>query len=286
MHSDKHYVFICDYAQNIELPFLGDQQPGDTYYLTPKSVYVFGMVDMAHKYNDIVQSVGEHLHTHVYSEKESDKGSNNVASLIMKTLTNLNVLRDGEAGGKLTIFFDNCVGQNKNNTLLLLVPNLIECGYFKTVEFVFLVVGHTKNACNRLFNSLKSIYRIKNIWHYPQLLEVLDHSHTVTIYPTTSTDFFDWCKHLIQYYTELKGKIKQHHIFHCNSNDVTTNAKGNKVIPYKIKEADIMDAVICDIKTVCKKKRGKELPNTAHPQPLAPITENPYKVVEFYNRWR
>ena len=43
IHSDKHYVFICDYAQNIELPFLGDQQPGDTYYLTPKSVYVFGL---------------------------------------------------------------------------------------------------------------------------------------------------------------------------------------------------------------------------------------------------
>ncbi len=106
MHSDKHYVFICDYAQNIELPFLGDQQPGDTYYLTPKSVYVFGMVDMAHKYNHIVQSVGEHLHTHVYSEKEGDKGSNIVAYLIMKTLTNLDVLRDGEAGGKLTIFFE------------------------------------------------------------------------------------------------------------------------------------------------------------------------------------
>ena len=29
-HSDKHYVFICDYAQSIELSFLGDQQPGLT----------------------------------------------------------------------------------------------------------------------------------------------------------------------------------------------------------------------------------------------------------------
>jgi hypothetical protein len=67
---------------------------------------------------------------------------------------------------------------------------------------------------------------------------------------------------------------------------MSTNAKGNKVIPYKIKEAEIKDAVICDIKTVCKKKRGQELPNTTHPEPLAPITENPYKVVEFYNRWR
>ena len=67
---------------------------------------------------------------------------------------------------------------------------------------------------------------------------------------------------------------------------MTTNAKGNKVIPYKIKEADITDAVVCDIKTVCKIKRGQEHPNTTQPRPLAPITENPYKFVDFYNKWR
>ena len=39
-------------------------------------------------------------------------------------------------------------------------------------------------------------------------------------------------------------------------------------------------------KQSARKKRGQELPNTTHPQPLAPITENPYKVVEFYNKWR
>ena len=35
-HYDKLYVFICDYAQNIELPFLGDQQPGGLTALLPK----------------------------------------------------------------------------------------------------------------------------------------------------------------------------------------------------------------------------------------------------------
>jgi len=72
-HVKKHYVFICDYVQNIELPFLGDQQPGETYYLTPKSVHVFGMVDMAHLYDDVVESTGEHLHTHVYPERRATK---------------------------------------------------------------------------------------------------------------------------------------------------------------------------------------------------------------------
>jgi len=30
-YAKKQYVFICDYAQNIELPFLGERQPGETY---------------------------------------------------------------------------------------------------------------------------------------------------------------------------------------------------------------------------------------------------------------
>ncbi|KAL3786935.1 hypothetical protein HJC23_013270 [Cyclotella cryptica] len=34
-----------------------------------------------------------------------------------------------------------------------------------------------------------------------------------------------------------------------------------------------------------RKKEGNKSP-TQPPQPLAPITENPYKVVEFYNKWR
>ena len=67
-------------------------------------MYVFGMVDMAHLYDDVVESTEEHLHIHVYPEKEGNKGSNNAASLIMKTLKNLNVLREREAGRKLTIF--------------------------------------------------------------------------------------------------------------------------------------------------------------------------------------
>ena len=115
---------------------------------------------------------------------------------------------------------------------------------------------------------LNCIYHIENIWRYHQLLNVLDHSHTITIHPRTSCGFFDWCKHLVKHYTELKGKIEQNHIFHCSADDVSTNAKGNKVIPYKIKEAEIIDAVICDIK--CKKKEGKTPPthlilNLSHP---------------------
>ncbi len=65
------------------------------------------------------------------------KGSNNVASLILKSLNDAKVFRKNEKGGELNIIFDNCSGQNKNNSVLRLIPYLVEVGYFKAVNFVF-----------------------------------------------------------------------------------------------------------------------------------------------------
>ena len=76
-----------------------------------------------------------------------------MASLLMFTLRKLNVIREGDIGGEVNVVFDNCSGQNKNNMVIRLVPYLIELGYFKKVNFIFLVVGHTKNAADRLFKS-------------------------------------------------------------------------------------------------------------------------------------
>jgi hypothetical protein len=155
-HDKRHYTFICDYSQNMSYPHLGAEQAGETYYYTPSSVYCFGMVDCAHSYEGMngVED-GDHMYAHVYEEAMGSKGGNNVASLILKTLGKMGLLIKEKRGGKLTIFFDNCVGQNKNNTVLLLVPMLVEIGYFSEVEFVFLVVGHTKNACDKIFKDLK-----------------------------------------------------------------------------------------------------------------------------------
>jgi hypothetical protein len=55
----------------------------------------------------------------------------------------------------LNIIFDICSGQDKNSTVLKLPALLTAMGYFKEIHFIFLVVGHTKNVADRLFNSLK-----------------------------------------------------------------------------------------------------------------------------------
>jgi hypothetical protein len=129
------------------------EQPGCMYYFCPMSIYNLGVVDHAHVYND--GRVGEHLHCHVYTEGIGKKGANNVALLIMKTLQKLNLLCKDSVGGELNTIFDNCSCQNENNTVLKLPALLMAMGYFKEIHFIFLVVGHTQNVADCLFNLLK-----------------------------------------------------------------------------------------------------------------------------------
>jgi hypothetical protein len=129
-HAARRYTFVVDYGQNMELPVYNNEQPGITYYNSPLSVYNLRIVDHAHRYNN--GWVSEHLHCHVYHEGVGKKGANNVASLIMKTLRELQLLHEDLVGGELNIIFDNCSGQNKNNTVLKLAVWLMAMGYFKS----------------------------------------------------------------------------------------------------------------------------------------------------------
>ena len=69
--------------------------------------------------------------------------------------------------------------------MLKLAAWLKSMGYFCTVTFTFLVVGHTKNAADRLVNSLKHEYRKRNIFMVEDLVFQLNVSTLVMVIPTT-----------------------------------------------------------------------------------------------------
>lgn len=127
----------------MELPVYNEEQPGCTYYYSPLSEYNLGVINHAHMYDNGM--IAEHMHCHVYHEGVGKNGANNVATLIVKTLEQSNILRDDLTGGELNIIFDNCSDQNKNNTVLKLAAWIKHIGYFNDVNFVVLIVGHTKN---------------------------------------------------------------------------------------------------------------------------------------------
>jgi hypothetical protein len=229
-HSDRTYTFIVDYGQNMELPMFGHEQPGDTYYFSPLTIYNLGVVDVSHP-------EGDHLYCHIYKEGDGKKGGNNVSSLLMKTLQFLSLLKDS-AGKELNVVFDNCGGQNKNNFVLLLIPFLVELGYFKHVNFIFLIVGHTKNAADRLFNALKHVYRRSNVQTFRQLLRVCGTSPHVTSVAVIDGDFSKYSEFLSQFYVTLKD-LKSQHIFSCSvqSNGAIYNTEGE--LHFAVRKSDL-----------------------------------------------
>eukprot|EP00956_Cyclotella_meneghiniana_P033706 scaffold98469_cov63-Cyclotella_meneghiniana.AAC.3 len=82
------------------------------------------------------------MHCHVYHEGVGNKGGNNVCSLLHKTLKSEGLLRENDPGLELNVIYDNCSGQNKNNTVLRYLLWLVELGYFRRINLIFLVVGH------------------------------------------------------------------------------------------------------------------------------------------------
>ncbi len=154
-------------------------------------------------------------------------------SLIVKTLHQLNLLQDDSVGGELNIIFDNCSGQNKNNTVLMLAMWLKAMGYFASVNFIFLIVGHTKNATDRLFNSLKHEYRKQNLYTMEDLINSLNKSDRVTVIPTVAKDFFDYDAFFKDLFRKAASNIKQNHIFSCSVEDKMHLRESNVAVTIK-----------------------------------------------------
>jgi hypothetical protein len=162
IHKDREYVLVCDYAQNMPLPYYGRGQPGGIYYFSPLTINLIGIVGLSMSPNK--------LNCYAYREFTAKKVSKYVASLLMRDLYDQFWLRKGNPGKKLTIAMEKCGDQNKNKVFLRLAPYLVEMGYFKTVDFCFYVRGHTKDACDRTFNQMKLKYHKKDVFTWSQAI--------------------------------------------------------------------------------------------------------------------
>ncbi len=61
---------------------------------------------------------------------------------------------------------------------------------------------------DRLFNSLKTEYRLQNLFTVQDLLEALNRSLMVTVHPASPEDFLDYDKLMNYFYRPLAGIIK------------------------------------------------------------------------------
>lgn len=70
----RTFLLFFDYAQNVQCPFYGHEQPGETYYFSPLSISVFGITNAC--------GPKERLHAYCYHEGKGKKGGNNVTSML------------------------------------------------------------------------------------------------------------------------------------------------------------------------------------------------------------
>ena len=284
--TKKVHTLVVDYCQNLQYPWYGAIQPGETYYFPHVNVYCLGMVDVADTTVEDDGTPGCKLHAHVYHEGEGDgsKGGDNVASLIMKQLEAFGWLEEIESGeAELNLVFDNCTGQNKNNMVLRLVPYLVENKFFTSVNCIFLVAGHTKNVADRMFNTLKHTFRVSQIWGMEVLCEVLE-SRTCAVHAYKQGDFKKYGSFLDNFYKKYSA-IKKYHIFSCTKEDI----KNNKVM-VSLKEFDGDDALqktenIVPTKGISFASRIQKMKDNP-PAVIAESGLNVYKIVMLYKNHR
>jgi hypothetical protein len=151
---------------------------------------------------------------------------------------------------------------------------LKEMRYFKRVSFVFLIVGHTKNACDRLFNSLKHEYRKKNIFTMDKLVVALGVSAKITIVRTVASDFLDYDGAFKELYNNLSGLVKNKHIFTCDGDD---NELIMKIRESNLDEHEIRHIAVRPSRGIRNDIEKLRTWSAALLQPIKPPGINPYK---------
>ena len=67
-------MIAFDFAQDLQFPHFGEEQPGDIFYFSPLNRHAFGTLNHSLEHDQ--------MHEDLNQEWEGKKGANNVASLI------------------------------------------------------------------------------------------------------------------------------------------------------------------------------------------------------------
>ena len=255
---------------------MGRQQAGDMCHSSPLNVFAFGVVDNS-KHDP------EEMTCHCHGEEDGGKGANNVCSMLMDFLANERWPRENETGEALCVVADNCCGQNENSTVIRLMLCLVEMKHFEKACVTFLVRGHTKNCCDRMFNLMKKDFHKRDLFAHDDVLTRLGSNDRVSIVDFPPEEFRDWGKHFDQHYKKMvSGTVAENHVFCVFNNKPTTMmisqcmGADEELNP---KERDFL-------------KKGTNGPNRKHKMQttmLANLTRpglNPMKQVELFTKWR
>lgn len=285
------HVLTIDMGQNIGLPSFEGEQPGDTYYFSPLTLYLFGVTDNSRSYIGDDNEGHDFMQAYIWHKKDGDRGANNITSCLLNDYKRRGFFSKPNFGS-LTVIADNCGGQNKNQDVLRFHLWLVEAGIFPSVKVVFLVKGHTKNACDRLFNLLKLNYHNRNIFTFKCMVKHLNTNVHVDVTPLFPDNFFDFHTVFNRYYRKLgTGGTKRTHVF-----EILGRKNGES--PMVLRKQDIHGDVVRKDDLLPTKRNKLAVYRTAEER--KPLIKNllselevlpapglkPIKGAEMFSKWR
>jgi hypothetical protein len=149
-------------------------------------------------------------------EGDAKKGGNSVASMLWKMFSMKGLL--GRTANEINLVFDNCAGQNKNRMVYRMLFFMVKLKICRVARAIFLVKGHTKNDCDRMFNLMKYDYRKVDCYSPPELIEIANRHPHVQAVAMDTEEFKDWDELENKMIDKMEG-VKKNHVFTVHAKD-------------------------------------------------------------------
>ena len=198
--SYSHLTF--DFAENFALPHHA-RQPGPVFFKVLFRVNDFGVMNAGQ------QKQHHYLYTEaqcIGADNSKSHGPNSVISMLHHYLEETQHARD------LHLHCDNCVGQNKNKSLMAYMAWRILVGKEDSIAISFMVVGHTRCAVDGGFGLAKKKFRSSDTDTFDQLATLVSES-AVLNESRKSCEWLwrDWDSYLQTHFKKIAGITKFHH---------------------------------------------------------------------------
>ena len=197
-----HYSY--DYAQQLHYPS-NPNQPGPIYFKTPRKCSLFGVC---------CEAIPCQVNFLIDENVLTGKGANSTISYVHYFFEHHGL---GETDAHLHA--DNCSGQNKNSAFIWYYLWRVTTRLHNTLNYHFLLAGHTKFSPDWCFGLVKQKTRRTFISSLFDIARAVEESAIVNVAElvglhngTVRVPTYDWVTYLKQYFKKLP-KIKSYHHF-------------------------------------------------------------------------
>ena len=203
LNTTAHYSF--DFAQQIHIPS-NPMQPGPIYFKTPRKCGIFGVM---------CEVIPRQVNYLIDEASDVGKGANTTISYLHHYFE---VHGLGET--RVHLHADNCSGQNKNNYFIWYLAWRTILQLHESINYSFLIAGHTKFGPDRSFGIIKRAYKVNFISSLYEFADMVEASSTFGVNKAQLVGthdgriivpVYDWSSFLDQYFNKVPQIKKQHH---------------------------------------------------------------------------